>query len=407
MSAGCRFGARSWPLLAAAACVGCPPVQSRPLEIHYINVGQGGATLIVGPNGTKILYDFGRVAGRKHIVPYLTNVAGIAPVEGIHFAIVSHGDKDHYVGYKDVVAAGYDVLVANFGPRREAGAGPTMVSNWLEPAEQTRAGPVRAIPLGLQIDLGDGAQAIVIAANGVVLGEEVVERSRATRRRRARSAMNENDRSIALFVRFGKFHYVLDGDLGAGPEQCSAHDTSQRDVQSRVATALLSLGFLDESTGVDVLHIAHHGSESSTSWAYYQMMRPEVGVISVGPDQGSFLHPRVDVVERVLTCRTRDGKFHPDACEAADTRAPCIPAATRAPALTALLQTDFGSVGTSSTGSTSFIGDVAGDIKIETDGHSGYALTWTGRTLEPTGPGRRKPLAPGSISIGFDEDDER
>jgi hypothetical protein len=55
------------------------------------------------------------------------------------------------------------------------------------------------------------------------------------------------------------------------------------------------------------------------------------------------------------------------------------------PALAALLQTDFGSEGTSSTGSTSFLGDVAGDIKIETDWCTGYTLSWTGRTLESVG----------------------
>ena len=44
---------------------------SGKLEIHYINIGQGGATLIIGPNGKRILYDFGKVGGDKNIVPYI------------------------------------------------------------------------------------------------------------------------------------------------------------------------------------------------------------------------------------------------------------------------------------------------------------------------------------------------
>lgn len=32
-------------------------VWGQNLEIHYINVGQGGSTLIIGPDGTTILYD--------------------------------------------------------------------------------------------------------------------------------------------------------------------------------------------------------------------------------------------------------------------------------------------------------------------------------------------------------------
>jgi hypothetical protein len=164
--------------------------QQRELEIHYINVGQGGSTLIIGPNGTKILYDFGRVAGRKYIVPYLKEQLKLHPEKGIDYAIVSHGDKDHYMGYRDVVSeeiGGFNILNANYEPGT----------------------PKRSVTL-------------------------------------------EN--------------YLL------AP------------------------------------------SESSTSWGYYQLVRPEVGVISVGPDQGSFLQPRVDVVEKVLTCKTSDGNFQEKAC---------------------------------------------------------------------------------------------
>jgi len=56
---------------------------------------------------------------------------------------------------------------------------------------------------------------------------------------------------------------------------------------------------MSEKYGVDLLQIAHHGNESSTSAAYYNIMKPEVGLISVGKNQGSFHHPREDVVDRV------------------------------------------------------------------------------------------------------------
>ncbi len=41
------------------------------------------------------------------------------------------------------------------------------------------------------------------------------------------------------------------------------------DVQTHVANALVQLNLMDSKYGVDVLHIAHHGSESSTSAAYF------------------------------------------------------------------------------------------------------------------------------------------
>src|SRR4051812_41116066 len=89
---------------------------SAELQIHYINVGQGGSTLIVGPDGTKILYDFGKANGRVHIARYLRDAAKVRPEDGIHYAIVSHADTDHYMGYRGVIDSGYDVLIANYFP---------------------------------------------------------------------------------------------------------------------------------------------------------------------------------------------------------------------------------------------------------------------------------------------------
>jgi len=379
------------------------------LQIHYINVGQGGSTLIIGPNGTKILYDFGRVSGETYIVPYLKEKLKFQPENGIDYAVLSHGDKDHYMGYFDVVAkkkGGFNILKANFEPGTTKQS-VTLQKYLLDPAKnETTAGAFKPIPLGFRFDLGNGAQAVVIAANGHVLGDEAPKiNSREAHNDERR--MNENDRSIALFIKYDKFQYILDGDLGSGPEHCSDHQTNQRDIQSKVAQRLIDLGLMDKQNGVDVLHIAHHGSESSTSWAYYQLVKPEVGVISVGPDQGNFLHPRVDVVEKVLTCKTVDGKFAQDACsekQGGDTRASCYSVKERAPALKALYQTDYGSLGSSSTGSTSFQGFVAGDIKITTDGTTNYSVSWNGKTIqEKLSPGL-KPLPAGEADFPFKAD---
>lgn len=397
-----------WAGLIFFTLAGTCVARENVLEIHYINVGQGGSTLILGPNGTTILYDFGRVSGRTHIVPYLKEQVKLLPEEGIDYAIVSHGDRDHYMGYRDVVSkdhGGFDILKANYEPGTPKRSS-TLESHLFGPAKATAAGAFKPIPLGFRIDLGDGAQAVVFAANGKVLGEEIPE-SDAEGATRSSGRINENDRSIALFINYGKFQYILDGDLGSGPERCSDHQTNQRDIQTKVAHALLGLGLMKEDMGVDVLHIAHHGSESSTSWAYYQLVKPEVGVISVGPDQGRFLHPRVDVVEKVLTCQTTDGIFHSDACSdelGGDTRAECFQSSERAPALQALYQTDFGSPGNSSTGSTSFQGLVVGDIQISTDGQTNYLVRWTGRTIASEQASSHSELVPGQKRFAFDED---
>ncbi len=314
------------------------------LEIHYINVGQGGSTLIIGPNGTRILYDFGNVSGNRDIVPYLRSIIGSSAID---YTFVSHRDADHYMGYKEVIEAGYDVTIANYDPGSPKTSS-KIRERWLKPAEATTAGAVRPIPVGLAIALGDGAVARVMAANGRIFGDAIpVELS------------NENDRSISLYITYGNFQYILDGDLGGGREACSNHDTSQVNVQTRIAQSLLDIGLMSEEHGVDVLHIAHHGSESSTPASYFNLVKPEVGLISVGVKQGNFKHPRVDVVDVILL----DGDLR--ATAACNLVAPLVE----------LLQTEDGKPGESSTGSTSFSGKTIGNIKLVTDGQREYTIT--------------------------------
>lgn len=112
---------------------------------------------------------------------------------------------------------------------------------------------------------------------------------------------------------------------------------------------------MNKDSGVDILHIAHHGSESSTSAEYYNLMKPEVAVISVGKNQGCFLHSRVDVVDKV--------RMGPDR-----------PACVEAPPVECVFQNNDCVKGDSATGSTSFSGLVLGNIYISTDGKNGYEI---------------------------------
>ena len=319
-------------------------LQPGTLEIHYINVGQGGSTLIVGPNGTRILYDFGPVNGNRDIVPYLRDTVGLQPSDALQYTIISHRDKDHYMGYRDVVEAGYDVTIANYGPGSPKPSTKSIRKNWLDPAKKTTAGTVRAIPVGHSINLGDGAEAIVVAANGRIFGNQdpVV-------------VSNENDRSVAILIRYGKFQYLIDGDLGSGQEKCTDHQTTQRDVQTRVAMALIRQGLISKEYGVDVLHIAHHGSESSTSAAYFNRMKPEVGLISVGLKNKRYMHPRADVVDKVLLGSNR-------------------PACVEAPPVEYLFQTEDGEEGCLATGCTSNSGEAIGNITLTTNGEQFYEI---------------------------------
>ena len=80
------------------------------------------------------------------------------------------------------------------------------------------------------------------------------------------------------------------------------------DIEEEAEQALL---FHDGNLRADVLKVAHHGSDSSTSAAFIQAVNPQYAVISAGED--SSLLPRNAVIKRlreadVECCRTdRDG----------------------------------------------------------------------------------------------------
>jgi competence protein ComEC len=319
------------------------------LQIHYINLGQGGSTLIIGPDGTTILYDFGVKQGKLGLVPYLDSVL---TGKQIDYAILSHRDKDHFVGYKDLIEAGYDISVANYEPDGPAKDSPQFAKNWTTVTPQTRAGAAQAIPVGLAIAIGNGASILVPSSNGRIFdGTDI-------------GVSNENDRSISLFLNYGNFQYILDGDLGGGEEKCSGHETTQLVIQTYVAKVLHKTEKIDPKLGVDVFHVAHHGSESSSPARYVSLINPEVGLVSVGNPNCSYRHPRKDVISMLL------GKTNnlENAC-------------SKVNPLTYVFQIDYGSencaretVGRETDNS----GIISGDIVLHTDGKSGYHINTSG-----------------------------
>src|SRR5262245_25067923 len=89
---------------------------STDLEIHYINVGWGGAVFVKGPgaSGTTVLMEAGNTgSGTSRVVPYLQSI-GVPPASGFDYTIAGHQHCDHLGGMDEVINAGYNVRVANY-----------------------------------------------------------------------------------------------------------------------------------------------------------------------------------------------------------------------------------------------------------------------------------------------------
>jgi len=273
-----------------ALCLGIPAaagfaLAGNPgqLTIHAINVGWGSSVLVEGPTGKHMLLDAGNVGeGTAAVAPYL-KAEGVASLDVI---VLSHNHQDHSGGLSEIASQGFTAPVNYFNG---SVGGSSTALNWESSVHAT------AITPGTVIDLGGGATATCIAANGRVLGQTGTY-----------SGGDENDNSVALLIQFGGFKYIWEGDLGGAADAedtCSGRTTSQVDVEVPMIRAILPGGSqpLIPSQSVDVIHVGHHGSMSSTHPVYVNLAQPTVALINTGHGQSStWALPYAATVDHVL-----------------------------------------------------------------------------------------------------------
>lgn len=323
---------------------------AQELEIHVINVGWGQATFIKGPGpaGKTVLLEAGNTGkGTNEVVPYLQSI-GHDTSAGFDYVIGGHQHCDHLGGLDEVINAGYDVRLKQYFNGSTYSS--SCVDGWNSAAADTTAGTPVAMTPGTVIDLGDGATLTCVAAKGKIIGGGSV------------GVSNENDLSIALLLEYGGFDYFWASDLGGGADDgdCTGRSTSQLNVETPIMQAISPGGAnpLISSGGIDVLHVSHHGSESSTNNDLMDYSVPAVAVISTGAGQSSnWNFPRIDVVDNVLLGQ-----------------AACV---TAPPTL--VLQSEEGSPAGSL---TSYSGYCVGDIKITTDGANLFTVSANGEVTQ-------------------------
>jgi beta-lactamase superfamily II metal-dependent hydrolase len=320
------------------------PIAAQNLEIHYIDVGWGGSVFIKGPTGITVLLEAGNTGmGTQYVVPYLKSI-GIQPASGLDYMIGGHQHCDHIGGLDEVINAGYNVRLKQY--YNGSSYASSCADQWNAAAATTTAGAPIAMPVGTVIQLGNGATLTCIARNGSIIGGGSV------------AVTDENDRSIALLIKYGGFDYIWASDLGGGPDTCTGRGTTQLDVESSVINAISPGGAfpLISAGGIDLMHVNHHGSESSTNPTYFSKAKPAVAIIGVGSGESTGWDlPRINVVDQVLLGAS-------GAC-------------VTAPPTQLVLQTEEGSPGATKMSKSGYC---VGNIKVTTDGISIFTVSADG-----------------------------
>jgi glyoxylase-like metal-dependent hydrolase (beta-lactamase superfamily II) len=223
----------------------------------------GESTLVIGPDGTSALIDVGNDAHADDVLAALDRELGARTVDVL---VLTHYHADHVGGLDGLVRGGLEAgVVVTRGPVH-LGRG----ANTDELAEVEDAPPWRRrvdlctegdCALPWRTPLGPGAELALFAADGRCWdGARVVTAPVAL----PDNDDGENARSLGGVVRFGSFVYLFAGDLTGGGK-------GTPDVESFVADAVPE--DLVPATGASVVHLDHHGIDSSTNarWVAWAM----------------------------------------------------------------------------------------------------------------------------------------
>ncbi|MEN6413299.1 MAG: DNA internalization-related competence protein ComEC/Rec2 [Veillonellales bacterium] len=227
------------------------------VAVHFIDVGQGDATLITTPHGRSVLVDTGGSLGEstdfdvgaRVVVPYLKHYG----VRQVDYLVLTHGHQDHAGGAASVVAA---IPVRNVMLSREDYS--PAVQSMLHAAKNSTIIPIYK---GQQIVLDGVRLDILHAAEGAIV-------------------RTGNEVSSVVRASYGSHSFLITGDLEAQGEM-----------------AMLAG---NDSLAATVLKVGHHGSKTASTIPFLQAIDPKYAVISVGSNN-RFGHPHPDVLERFVS----------------------------------------------------------------------------------------------------------
>lgn len=218
------------------------------LEVHFLDVGQGDATLIRCGEAA-MLIDAGNNSWGDDVRDYL-EYQGIGDLD---YVIGTHPDADH-IGGLDVVMEAFDCGTVIMPDYEKDTQTYTDVTDVME-----EKGYELTLPqVGTVYKLGEAAFTIV-APNGEY-GD------------------NANDYSVGILLEHGENRFLLTGD---------AEEDSEAD--------MLDNGI---DLSADVLKAAHHGSRTANTEAFLERVNPEYVVISCG-EGNSYGHPHAEVLNRL------------------------------------------------------------------------------------------------------------
>ena len=225
------------------------PTKQGLATFHFIDVGQGDATLIETPSKKVVLIDGGIQKEGKKVANYIRSLG----YDALDQVIATHPHADHI--------GGLQTIVEEFPIKEWIDSGKPHTSQTYLRLLRTideKDIPFRIAQTGDQWSFDDGMTFKVLYANP--------------------NAKTINDASIVVQATYGDIQTLLTGD---------AERPAEQQLVEQYGTHLRS----------DILKAGHHGSQTSSIEPFIRLVQPKVAILSYGKDN-KYGHPHREVVER-------------------------------------------------------------------------------------------------------------
>lgn len=257
-----------------------PDYERGRLSVTFLDVGQGDAMLLSFPQGRLMLLDSGgRSAfdqpdeagegedvfiedrlgiGEAAVLPFLWRRGA----KQLDWIVASHGDADHAAGFAEIVKS-----VAVNEALRGATVRRNLPPDLFDKAVRAASIPLRTIKRGDEWEI-DGVRFSVLSP--------FVDDASAP--------ISDNNESLVLRLSFGQRSFLFTGDI-------------EKEAEARLIASASELR-------ADVLKVAHHGSQTSSTTEFLQRVAPQHAVISAAYPS-PFGHPHAETMARLRTTSAR------------------------------------------------------------------------------------------------------
>lgn len=249
------------------------PVKEKQLEVVFLDVGQGDGIFLRFPDGTTMLVDGGssdvKELGKYRLEPFLKYKG----IKRIDYAVITHGDSDHYSGVLEFMQPDYKgdirikhLILPGVSLKGEA------YRNLIQAAEKRSSG-VSVLSKGDSLERGGVYLSCLWPDKGAIESSG--------------EASDTNSHSIVLSLRYLEFDLLLTGDLEGMGEGEVTKEIEEGKPQKRIPIYY------------DILKVAHHGSKYSSGSEFLHAAAPAYSIISCGADN-SYGHPHKETLKRLI-----------------------------------------------------------------------------------------------------------